>query len=153
MLPANDNLYIEDLHLSIRAYNCLKRSGLTTVGLVLKSQPAELRNIRNFGLNSYRELRSALIARGYPDIGPAPDEPEEPGETPPDDRPPWGGPESGDRFPRKPLPGGLSAGAAAEPESPEEERFGTLGDALMNALRGLNTVDEPESGNSETRAG
>jgi len=58
---------IEDLQLSVRAYNCLKRSGLMTVGQVLEKSEDELLGLRNFGRKSYDELRERLIELGYVD--------------------------------------------------------------------------------------
>ena len=55
------NTPIEDLNLSVRAYNCLKRSGLMTVGAVLEKSEEELLALRNFGRKSYDELREKLI--------------------------------------------------------------------------------------------
>lgn len=57
---------IEALELSVRAYNCLKRSGLTTVGLVLEKSEEELLALRNFGEKSYEELRDKLVDHGFP---------------------------------------------------------------------------------------
>jgi DNA-directed RNA polymerase alpha subunit len=48
---------IEDLNLSMRAYNCLRRSGLLTVGLILVKSEEELIALRNFGRRSFVELR------------------------------------------------------------------------------------------------
>ncbi|MDP6607383.1 MAG: DNA-directed RNA polymerase subunit alpha [Dehalococcoidia bacterium] len=57
---------IETLSLSVRAYNCLKRSGLITVGLVLEKSEEELLALRNFGEKSYEELRDKLVGQGFP---------------------------------------------------------------------------------------
>jgi len=54
------NMPIEDLQLSMRAYNCLRRSGLMTVGQVLEKSEEELLALRNFGRKSYDELREKL---------------------------------------------------------------------------------------------
>ncbi|MGH7621796.1 MAG: DNA-directed RNA polymerase subunit alpha, partial [Gemmatimonadaceae bacterium] len=59
--PDKYNTPIEDLSLSVRAYNCLKRSGLMTVGQVLEKSEDELLSLRNFGRKSYDELRDKLI--------------------------------------------------------------------------------------------
>jgi DNA-directed RNA polymerase subunit alpha len=61
------NTPIEDLQLSVRAYNCLKRSGLMTVGQVLEKSEDELLSLRNFGRKSYDELRDRLIELSYVD--------------------------------------------------------------------------------------
>ncbi|MDO8673512.1 MAG: DNA-directed RNA polymerase subunit alpha [Dehalococcoidia bacterium] len=55
---------IEDLDLSVRAYNCLKRSGITKVGQVLEMSEEDLLAVRNFGRKSLEELRERLITRG-----------------------------------------------------------------------------------------
>ncbi len=59
---------IEDLDLSVRVYNCLKRTGVTKVGEVLEKMekgPEEMLAIRNFGTKSLNELREKLIAKGF----------------------------------------------------------------------------------------
>jgi DNA-directed RNA polymerase subunit alpha len=103
---------IEALGLSVRAYNCLKRSGLMTVGAVLEKSEEELLALRNFGDKSYVELRDKLVGGGFPAprtearrAGVATAEPE-------DDE----------------------VVAAPEPEG-DAEGVGALGQALMEALR------------------
>lgn len=62
-----DQMPIEELNLSMRAYNCLKRAGITKVGEVLaklsKGQN-EILAIRNFGQKSLDELLERLEQRG-----------------------------------------------------------------------------------------
>ena len=65
LTPSRYNTQIEDLQLSVRAYNCLKRSGLMTVGQVLEKSEDELLALRNFGRKSYDELRDRLIELGF----------------------------------------------------------------------------------------
>ena len=65
LTPSRYNTPIEDLQLSVRAYNCLKRSGLMTVGQVLEKSEDELLSLRNFGRKSYDELRDRLIELGF----------------------------------------------------------------------------------------
>lgn len=56
-IPAeNYNMVVEDLELSSRTLNCLKRAGLNRVGEVLEKSKEELLEIRNFGEKSYTEL-------------------------------------------------------------------------------------------------
>lgn len=62
--PDKYNMAIEDLNLSMRAYNCLRRSGLMTVGQVLEKSEEELLALRNFGRKSYDELRERLDELG-----------------------------------------------------------------------------------------
>ncbi len=59
---------IEELELSVRAYNCLKRAGITKVGEILerlKKGTDEILAIRNFGQKSLDELMERLQAKGY----------------------------------------------------------------------------------------
>ncbi|OQA46306.1 MAG: DNA-directed RNA polymerase subunit alpha [Chloroflexi bacterium ADurb.Bin325] len=59
---------IEDLELSVRAYNCLKRAGITKVGEVLEKLEKgedEILAIRNFGRKSLSELVQRLDLKGY----------------------------------------------------------------------------------------
>ena len=60
---------IEVLELSMRAYNCLKRAGITKVGEVLdkmsRGQGKELLAIRNFGQKSFAELVDKLTEKGF----------------------------------------------------------------------------------------
>jgi len=63
--PDRYNTPIEQLSLSVRAYNCLKRSGLMTVGQVLEKSEEDLLALRNFGRKSYDELRAKLVQMDY----------------------------------------------------------------------------------------
>jgi DNA-directed RNA polymerase subunit alpha len=56
---------IEELDLSVRAFNCLKRSGITRVGQVLTMSQDDLLAVRNFGEKSLNELKDTLIARSF----------------------------------------------------------------------------------------
>jgi DNA-directed RNA polymerase subunit alpha len=58
---------IEDLNLSVRAYNCLKRAGITKVGQILEMSEDDLLGVRNFGRKSLDELRERLAAHGLLD--------------------------------------------------------------------------------------
>jgi DNA-directed RNA polymerase subunit alpha len=56
---------IEDLDLSTRTYNCLKRADITKVGQVLEMDEKALLSVRNLGQKSMEEIRDKLIERGY----------------------------------------------------------------------------------------
>jgi DNA-directed RNA polymerase subunit alpha len=59
---------IEELELSVRAYNCLKRASITKVGEVLERLQKgkdEILAIRNFGQKSLDELMERLQAKGF----------------------------------------------------------------------------------------
>ena len=100
--PDRYNMPIEEFSLSVRAYNCLKRSGLITVGQVLEKSEDELLALRNFGRKSYDELKSKLIQMGFL-------QPESLVEE--------------------------EMGRAFEEEEEEDESLGSLGTALLQALR------------------
>lgn len=55
---------IEDLDLSVRSYNCLKRQGVNTIGQLTECSEADLLNIRNFGAKSIEEVKDKLQAMG-----------------------------------------------------------------------------------------
>ena len=56
-IPAEHyNMTVEELELSSRTLNCLKRAALNRVGEVMEKSKSDLLEIRNFGEKSYREL-------------------------------------------------------------------------------------------------
>lgn len=55
---------IEDLELSVRAYNCLKRKGIDTVEKLLQYSEEELLDIRNFGQKSIQEVKDKVRELG-----------------------------------------------------------------------------------------
>ena len=57
-------LPIEDLNLSVRSYNCLKRESVNTVGDLVQKTEQELTDIRNFGQKSIDEVKSKLEELG-----------------------------------------------------------------------------------------
>jgi DNA-directed RNA polymerase subunit alpha len=63
-LPTQEaEMPIEDLNLSARAENSLKRAGITKVGQAVNMNPEDLMSIRNFGQKSYTELIERLKLR------------------------------------------------------------------------------------------
>jgi DNA-directed RNA polymerase subunit alpha len=159
--PDRYNTPIEELSLSVRAYNCLKRSGLMTVGQVLEKNEDELLSLRNFGRKSYDELKERLIELGFlqreapieemevefEELEEVPEEvPEEVLEPPP--------PPVAPRATKAKAE--ARAKAAAGPEAPpaeaeagEAEELGALGAKLIEALRrtgskGAESPDEPD---------
>jgi DNA-directed RNA polymerase subunit alpha len=66
-IPIPPRIYdmpIEELDLTVRAYNCLKRSGITKVGQILTMSEEDLLAVRNFGEKSLNELKDSLKQRG-----------------------------------------------------------------------------------------
>lgn len=55
-LDPHTNIAIEELQLSVRAYNCLKRAQINTVGDLLKYSPEKLQELKNFGRKSADEV-------------------------------------------------------------------------------------------------
>lgn len=55
---------IEELELSVRAYNCLKREGIDTVEKLLEYSEDELLDIRNFGQKSIQEVKDKIKELG-----------------------------------------------------------------------------------------
>lgn len=54
------NIAIEELQLSVRAYNCLKRAQINTIGDLLQYSPEKLQELKNFGRKSADEVFSTL---------------------------------------------------------------------------------------------
>ena len=54
------NIAIEELQLSVRAYNCLKKAQIHTVGDLLQYSPEKLQELKNFGRKSADEVFSTL---------------------------------------------------------------------------------------------
>ena len=54
------NIAIEELQLSVRAYNCLKKAQINTVGDLLQYSPEKLQELKNFGRKSSDEVFSTL---------------------------------------------------------------------------------------------
>ncbi len=56
---------IEELDLSVRAFNCLKRAGVNTVGDLINKSPEEMMKVRNLGKKSLEEVISKLESLGF----------------------------------------------------------------------------------------
>ena len=73
---AAPTLSIEDLELSVRAYNCLKRASINSMSELLKKSEHDLLNIKNFGKKSSDEVIEKLHQMGL-DLQPNPDDAED----------------------------------------------------------------------------
>jgi DNA-directed RNA polymerase subunit alpha len=58
------NMPVEQLDLSVRTMNCLRRSNITTVGELIGKGTKELLKLRNFGQKSFQEIEDRLSAIG-----------------------------------------------------------------------------------------
>ncbi len=63
-LAADLALPIEELEMTVRSYNCLKREGIHTVGELVARSEADLLDIRNFGAKSIDEVKVKLHSMG-----------------------------------------------------------------------------------------
>ena len=70
------SITIEELELSVRAYNCLKRASINSMNELLKKSEHDLLNIKNFGKKSSDEVIERLHHFGL-DLAPSPELPEE----------------------------------------------------------------------------
>lgn len=62
--PELANMPVEQLNLSVRTLNCLRRGSINTVGEVVSKTEKELMSLRNFGLKSKQELEDRLKSLG-----------------------------------------------------------------------------------------
>ena len=53
---------IEELDLSVRAFNCLKRAGIDTVDELVQKTPADMMKVRNLGKKSLAEVENKLVS-------------------------------------------------------------------------------------------
>ena len=55
---------IEELDLSVRSYNCLKRAGINTVEELVQRNEEEMMKVRNLGRKSLEEVQQKLVGLG-----------------------------------------------------------------------------------------
>lgn len=51
---------IEELDLSVRSFNCLKRAGINTIGELIQKTPQDMMKVRNLGKKSLEEVQEKL---------------------------------------------------------------------------------------------
>jgi len=81
------NMPVEKLDLSVRTMNCLRRSGIATVGELIGKKPKELLQLRNFGQKSFREIEERLEEIGL-SLAPQVEPIKEIEQTPQEEEPP-----------------------------------------------------------------
>ncbi len=58
------SMMIEDLDLSVRSYNCLKRAGIQTVDELTQKTEEEMMRVRNLGKKSMKEVKEKITELG-----------------------------------------------------------------------------------------
>jgi len=71
------NMPVEQLNLSVRTMNCLRRGGIATVGELASKEEKQLMALRNFGQKSKQEIKDRLEELGLSLASPAGEEDEE----------------------------------------------------------------------------
>ena len=56
---------IEELDLSVRSYNCLKKSNINTLGEIINKTEEEIMSIKNLGKKSFEEIKEKVKEFGY----------------------------------------------------------------------------------------
>ena len=56
---------IEELDVSVRSFNCLKRAGINTVNDLVGKSEEEMMKVRNLGKKSFEEVKEKLRSLGY----------------------------------------------------------------------------------------
>ena len=56
---------IEELDLSVRSFNCLKRAGINTVEDLISKSEEEMMKVRNLGKKSFEEVKEKLASLGF----------------------------------------------------------------------------------------
>ena len=59
------NMTIEELDLSVRSFNCLKRAGINTVEDLINKSEEDMMKVRNLGRKSLEEVIAKLNSFGY----------------------------------------------------------------------------------------
>ena len=62
--PKTAEMEIDELDLSVRAYNCLKRAGINTVAELVQRNQEDMMKVRNLGKKSLEEVEQKLQALG-----------------------------------------------------------------------------------------
>ena len=59
-----ENIMIDELDLSVRSYNCLKRAGIATVLELTEKTEEDMMKVKNLGKKSLKEIKDKLAAIG-----------------------------------------------------------------------------------------
>ena len=57
---------VDELALSVRSYNAIRRIGVMTIGdLIDRINQGDLRGVRNLGIKSYKEIQTKMLVYGF----------------------------------------------------------------------------------------
>jgi DNA-directed RNA polymerase subunit alpha len=56
---------VEELELSVRAYNCLKNADIKYIGELVQRSEQEMLKTKNFGKKSLNEIKEVLVGMGF----------------------------------------------------------------------------------------
>ena len=59
------DMTIEELDLSVRSFNCLKRAGINTVGDIINKSEDDMMKVRNLGRKSLEEVIWKMASLGF----------------------------------------------------------------------------------------
>ena len=59
-----ETISIDEMDLSVRSNNCLRRAGINTIGDLIKKTEEDMMKVRNLGRKSLDEIKNKLYARG-----------------------------------------------------------------------------------------
>lgn len=65
MIAPTKDIRIDELKLSVRSENCLKKNGIFTIGALCEKSEEEVMRFRNLGKRAYYEIVEALHSFGY----------------------------------------------------------------------------------------
>ena len=74
LMTEETGMYLEELELSVRTYNCLKRAGIRYVDELLEMTDEDLRQVRSLGPKSIEEIHEKLKEFGFSASGSRPDD-------------------------------------------------------------------------------
>ena len=58
-------IVIEELDMSVRSFNCLKRAGINTVDDLINKSEEDMMKVRNLGKKSFDEVKEKLQSLGF----------------------------------------------------------------------------------------
>ena len=60
-----ENITVEEMELSVRSYNCLKRGGIDTMADLIERKKSDMYTVRNLGRKSLEEIEQKMKENGF----------------------------------------------------------------------------------------